>query len=95
MPRSVVELKDTKGLMTSPNYVDRFLAEYYQLDIRIRKLEKTLDNWNNLNFTPKCPKDVLVRQLNAMKKYRDTLDERCIYENIDVNKEDDNNDIII
>lgn len=91
----ITNLKDTKGLMTSPSYDDRFLAEYYQLDIRITKLQAMLDNWNNLNFIPKCPKDVLTRQLNAMKKYRDTLDERCIYENIDVNKEDDNNDTTI
>ena len=54
-----MELRDTVELMNSKDYVDRFKAEYLQLDIRIQKLEKTLNNWNNLNFQPKCPKQVL------------------------------------
>ena len=45
-----MELRDTVELMNSKDYVDRFKAEYLQLDIRIQKLEKTLNNWNNLKF---------------------------------------------
>lgn len=79
-----MELRDTVELMNSKDFVDRFKAEYYQLDIRIKKLEYTLNNWNNLKFQPKCPKQVLMDQLANMKKYRDSLDTRCIYEDIEI-----------
>lgn len=84
-----MELRDTVELMNSKDFVDRFKAEYYQLDIRIKKLEYTLNNWNNLKFVPKCPKQVLMDQLANMKKYRDSLDTRCIYEDIKIKKEEE------
>lgn len=84
-----MELKDTVELMNSKDFNDRFKAEYYQIDIRIRKLQNTIDNWNNLKFTPKCPKQVLIDQLNCMKRYRDSLDVRLIYEDIEIKKEEE------
>lgn len=84
-----MELRDTVELMNSKDYNDRFKAEYLQLDIRIKKLEYTLNNWNNLKFQPKCPKQVLMDQLSCMKKYRDSLDTRCIYEDIEIKKEEE------
>lgn len=84
-----MELRDTVELMNSKNYDDRFKAEYLQIDIRIKKLENMLNNWNNLKFQPKCPKQVLMDQLNAMRKYRDSLDVRLIYEDIEIKKEEE------
>ena len=84
-----MELKDTVELMNSKDYDDRFKAEYLQLDIRIEKLERMLNNWNNLKFQPKCPKQVLMDQLANMKKYRDALDTRCIYEDIKLKNEEE------
>ena len=84
-----MELRDTVDLMLSKNYDDRLKAEYLQIDIRIRKLQNTIDNWNNLKFQPKCPKQVLLDQLNCMKKYRDSLDVRLIYEDIEIKKEEE------
>lgn len=83
-----MELRDTVDLMNSKDFNDRFKAEYYQIDIRIKKLENMLNNWNSLKFTPKCPKQVLMDQLSCMKKYRDSLDVRLIYEDIEIKKEE-------
>ena len=35
-----MELKDTIDLMISSDYKDRFKAEYYQVKIRVEKLDK-------------------------------------------------------
>ena len=51
-----MELKDTVQLMQSDDYKDRFIAEYRQLVIRFKKLRKMVENWNNLDFLPECPK---------------------------------------
>ena len=40
-----MELQDTIELMKSSDFKDRFKAEYYQLDIRIKKLSDMLDKY--------------------------------------------------
>lgn len=42
------DLKETISLMTSEDYKERFLAEYYQLETRYLKLRKMYENWDNL-----------------------------------------------
>lgn len=37
-----MELKDTIGLMTSPDWKDRFVAEYLQTKLRYEKLHKMI-----------------------------------------------------
>lgn len=76
-----MELKDTVKLMTSCYYNNIFRAEYYQLDIRIKKLQDMLEKYNQLVFVP-CSYELLSKQLEAMIEYRECLSERAIIENI-------------
>ena len=80
-----MELKDTVELMISDDYNNRFRAEYYQLEVRIDKLQTMLEKYKNnqLDFTPKCSYELLSKQLEAMIQYRDCLLERSIIEDID------------
>lgn len=81
-----MELKDTMDLMTSSDFRDRFKAEYYQLDNRIKGLERMLEGYRNntLNFEPKCSYDLLHSQLVYMKNYKDVLQRRALVESIDL-----------
>lgn len=80
-----MELENTVELMISDDYNNRFRAEYYQLEVRIDKLQTMLEKYRNnqLDFVPKCSYDLLSKQLEAMIQYRDCLLERSIIEDID------------
>ena len=80
-----MELKDTIELMISSDYNNRFRAEYYQLEVRIDKLQTMLEKYKNnqLDFVPSCSYELLSKQLDAMVQYRDCLLERSIIEDID------------
>lgn len=79
-----MELKDTVDFMLSPDYKDRFTAEYRQLSIRTQKLETLIDNYCNgqLSFKPTCNIELLERQLDIMKAYITVLEERAKIEGI-------------
>lgn len=79
-----MELKDTVPLMLSSDYKERFEAEYYQLDIRIKKLRAMLDKWDSgqLGFTSKVSRDLLHGQLIDMINYRNRLRARAVIEGI-------------
>lgn len=81
-----MELKDTVDLMLSGNYMERFLAEYHQLNNRIAGLQRMLEGYKNgtLNFTPNCSYEILHTQLVYMEAYRNVLEERAKIENIDL-----------
>ena len=81
-----MELKDTIPGMLSPDYKERFTAEYNQLCIRAQKLEIFIDNYRNgrLNFKPTCDLELLSRQLDIMKAYIAVLEERARIENVNV-----------
>ena len=79
-----MELKDTVQLMQSDDYKDRFRAEYQQLAIRYKKLKKMVDNWDNLNFIPICPKSTYNMQLKAMAEYIAVLEVRAAIEHISI-----------
>lgn len=81
-----MELKDTVPGMLSPDYKDRFTAEYNQLSIRAQKLEIFIDNYRKgrLSFKPTCDLELLLRQLDIMKAYMAVLEERARIENVDV-----------
>lgn len=78
------ELKDTIPGMLSPDYKERFTAEYEQLSIRASKLETLIDNYRNgqLSFKPTCNIELLERQLDIMKAYITVLEERAKIEGI-------------
>ena len=79
-----MELKDTIELMTSANYKERFKAEYYQLKIRYERLVEMIDKYKEgtLDFTLKCPIEVLEHQKNTMEIYLDILADRAEIEEI-------------
>ena len=81
-----MELKDTIPGMLSPDYKERFTAEYNQLSIRAQKLEVFIDNYRNgrLNFKPTCDLELLEQQLDIMKAYMAVLEERARIENVNV-----------
>ena len=79
-----MELKDTVDLMLSEDYKDRVKAEYYQLKIRIEKLEAMLKKYDEgtLEFTLNCPVELLRQQLDYMVNYKMILEQRASYESI-------------
>lgn len=79
-----MELKDTIELMQSEDYKERFTAEYDQLIIRYKKLKKMYDNWDNLNFVPRCPKSIYKMQLEVMERYLAILEARAAIEEVPV-----------
>ncbi len=73
---NITSLNETTQLMISNNWEERFKAEYFQTRIRYERLKKILENWDNLDFTPKNSKEVLDEQLAAMKAYVDAMERR-------------------
>lgn len=78
----MITLEDTRDMMISQDFKERFKAEYIQLYIRTEKLGRMLNNWSHLDFKPKCPKYVLQNQYKAMSQYLTLLTERAERENI-------------
>ena len=90
-----MELKDTIGFMTSADYRERFVAEYWQTKIRYEKLkafnfkiwaatseygiEKCLQEPEH-----DCPLDLLKEQELAMAQYLETLEKRAAFECINL-----------
>ena len=81
-----MELIDTADLMTSDDYKDRFMAEYYQVKIRYQKLKSILDKYEEgtLDFEPSCSISLLMIQRDIMEDYLNVLQDRAITENISV-----------
>lgn len=79
-----MELNDTIEMMNSPDYKERFKAEYLQLKIRYSKLYRMCVKYKagTLNFVPSCSLDILVEQLRAMGNYIMLLEARAEIENI-------------
>ena len=84
----ITELKDTCALMDSDDYRERFMAEYFQLKIRLEKLKAFLEKWdrNELEFIPNCPRETYNFQIKAMQEYHDILVIRAEIENIEIRK---------
>ena len=97
MEKKKLELKDTSELMVSQDHGDRLLAEYMQLDIRMKGLKAMLDKWEEastkgidvkevLGFEPKTPFVVLYEQLVHMKNYCSVLLHRMYMEGVPMDK---------
>ena len=82
----IENLNETVEMMTSSDYKERFKAEYYQLEYRIKKLEKMFNDWDNgnLNFEPVCPSSLLENQFDVMNEYLLILKERAEIEGIEL-----------
>ena len=85
----MIELKDTVKMMESPDYKERFQAEFHQLNTRLHKLIDMVNKWDagTLNFTPTCPRDIYDRQISAMSEYHNTLLVRAKLEGVDLGEE--------
>ena len=85
-----LDLTETAELMNSDDFKDRFRAEYYQLFIRLVKLEEMLHKMKDgtLNVTPKCSYELLHEQVVHMKQYKRVLEERAKIEGIDLDSND-------
>lgn len=79
-----MELKDTIEMMNSEDYKERFKAEYYQVKIRLEKLEAMLEKWDKgeLNFTPTCERVVYNDQVYFMRQYLAILEGRAKTESV-------------
>ena len=67
-----------------PDWQQRFVLEYKELLTKTIKLGNMLDNWDSLNFTPKCSRSLLSAQYNTMKAYLSILEERAVIEGVDL-----------
>lgn len=85
-----MELKDTIDMMMSSDYKERFKAEYYQLKIRYIKLQDMVNKYDNgtLDFKPNCSIKRLKYQLIAMSDYLNIMQDRAIWEDIDLGEEE-------
>lgn len=89
-----MELKDTVEGMESPDYKERFKAEYYQTKIRYEKLKKLLNKMNAsefsnnfedfVGFPVSCSEEILSRQLFYMEEYLHCLEIRAVVEHIEL-----------
>lgn len=66
-------LKDTIKLMVSDNWEDRLKAEYWQLKIRMERLDHTI----KLGIFEGDMNDTMIEQYKAMKMYLKTIEHRA------------------
>ena len=86
------ELNDTINLMTSEDYIERFVAEYRQTKIRYDKLKDFCNRIEAAEIMPEmvekpvhdCPYSLLRDQQRAMGEYLRILEIRAIIEGIDL-----------
>lgn len=81
-----MKLLETVEMMNSSDFKERFKAEYYQLDNRIKGLDNMLGKYKEglLSFKPKCSYELLYKQLIFMIEYRNILEQRAMIENIEL-----------
>lgn len=81
-----MELQDTIELMKSSDFKDRFRAEYYQLEIRLKKLRDMIEKYElgTLPFKPNCPIELLAAQAQLMEAYLNVLKERADIEGVEL-----------
>ena len=67
-------------------YKLRMIIEYQDLKKRTERLGIMLDRWlfNDLDFEPSCPFELLDSQFQVMKSYLSILRQRAEIENIDL-----------
>ena len=84
----ITTLEQTVDLMSSESYKERFIAEYAQIEIRTKRLERVLksveDNTCPKCFEPPCDIEILKSQYKTMNAYRATLIFRASIEDIEL-----------
>ena len=82
----MIELSDTIAWMNSPDYRERFKAEYWQTKIRYAKLRKMLIRYRagELDYEPAGDIYTLDEQLRNMSMYLTVMEIRALQEDIDL-----------
>lgn len=91
------ELKETTKLMTSTDYKERFVAEYWQTKISYEKLKAfntKIEAAQRVRFSEienklkepihDCPADILIEQQHILGEYLHILEIRAVIEGIDL-----------
>lgn len=86
------KLEDTCERMRSPDYKERFLAEYLQTKIRYEKLKAMTTKYvatietgkDHLGFKPNCSVELLLKQQRHMGEYLACLEQRAVIEEIEL-----------
>lgn len=80
------ELAKTCEGMVSPDYKERFKAEFVQLHNRLEGLKRMVQSWDagTLTFTPTCPRSIYDEQIAGMQKYLDVLEQRAEMEQVKI-----------
>jgi len=83
-----MELKDTIELMTSPNWADRFVAEYLQTKIRYEKLHKLIvkKEVGKFDFNTPIPLESWKDQAHYMGLYLHELEKQAVLHGIELPK---------
>lgn len=86
-----MELVETADMMNSPDYKERFKAEYWQIKIRWRKLHRMLVKYEagTLDFEPSCSLELLKKQDFYMGSYIHILEIRAEVEGIELEERHD------
>ncbi len=79
-------MKNTASMMSSTDYKERFIAEYWQTKIRYDSLHRMLikHEAGTLPFTPTCSIELLKEQKSYMGNYLRILEIRAEIEKIDL-----------
>lgn len=83
-----MELKDTIDLMTSPDWKDRFLAEYLQVKIRYEKLHRLIvrREVGMIDFNTSIPLESWKEQAKHMGLYLNELEKQAVLHGIELPK---------
>lgn len=86
MKIQATEIREIAHLLVSDDYKQRFVGEYWELKVRLDKLEDMLrkEELGLLGFKPDCPVGILRDQAHLMHSYLEILEQRAIYEKIDL-----------
>lgn len=81
-----MKLRDTVEGMLSKEYKERFRAEYFQLKLRLEKLDVLIRRAEagELDFALTCPLELLQQQRREMSSYLLTLIQRAAIEDVDL-----------
>lgn len=84
--RLPIDLRETIDMMNSADYKERFRAEYWQTEVRYRKLHNMVIKYEagTLDFTLTCSIELLKKQKAAMGQYLYWLEVRAEIEGIDL-----------
>lgn len=86
MKIQATEIREIAHLLVSDDYKQRFVGEYWELRIRLEKLNDMIRKYDLgvLGFKLDCPIQKLREQANIMWDYLNILEDRAIYEKIDL-----------